>query len=185
MSVDWSGFKSNMTEYFKNNGAKDASECAKKLATEYENAIKTAVTKTGNKILKTGNFIILENGFKLAFETMLKSPINLKLLPYTILASSIVAYWIPVSLNPLPPVPPTISPTTGFTLNFFGLPTPLDKGLQKAFNSGFENPVEVVVDNLILCLKVHMSTISGVYNGLIPAVPNPVPSSPIPFVGLF
>ena len=185
MSANWDSFKTNMVEYFKSCSSTGPQDSATKLATEYDNAVKTATTLTGNQIIKTGNKQILENGFKLAFETMLNSPLDLVLKPYTLLAASVVGYWLNVSLNPLPPVPPTIQPTTGFTISFFGLPTPLDIGLQKAFNSGFDNPIEVVVDNLITCLKAHLGTISGVYNGLIPATPTPVPSPPIPFVGLF
>lgn len=185
MSANWNTFKTNMLDYFKLQSSNNPQDTAAKLATEYDNAVKTATTLTGNQIIKFGNKSILENGFKLAFETMLNSPLDLGLTPYTILSGSIITYWLNISLNPLPPVPPTIQPTTGFAISFFGLPTPLDIGLQKAFNSGFDNPMEVVVDNLITCLKAHLGTISGVYNGLIPAAPNPIPSPPIPFVGLF
>lgn len=187
MAADWDTFKSNMKDFMVNMKATDINNSADKISTEYDKAVSTATTVNKNKITG-GDKSLIKSAFETSMNLIIKSPIDLGIKPYTIMASGIIGYWKNVKINPLPPVPPDISATTGFTINFFGLPVPLDQGLQKALNSGIDitdlnEAVDLVLTNLVLAFSTHMKLISGVYNGMI-AGPPPIAGPPIPFTGI-
>ena len=101
-------------------------------------------------------------------------------------ATEIVNYWSAVVWNPLPPPPGYVSPTAGHSVISGGTPSPLDSSLWNAFNNEpLSTPMGIIIANkLVTAFKGHFLTVSGVYNGLIPAAPSPVPGPPFPWVGL-
>ena len=101
-------------------------------------------------------------------------------------ATETVSYWAAVQWNPLPPPPHYVSPTTGVTVLSGGTPSPLDVGLWGAFNNPpSPTPMgNIICGKLIAAFTTHLLTVSGLYNGLIPAAPSPVPGPPFPWVGV-
>jgi hypothetical protein len=51
-------------------------------------------------------------------------------------------------------------------------------------NSHQEIALSKFISNLILAYTKHLLTISGFFNGTIPATPSPIPGPPLPFIGI-
>ena len=104
---------------------------------------------------------------------------------FTSWATEIVNYWAAVTWNPLPPPIGYVSPTIGHSVISGGVAIPLDSALWAAFNNEpLPTPMGIIIaTKLVTAFKGHFLTVSGVYNGLIPAAPSPVPGPPFPWVG--
>ena len=188
MAADWTTFKSNVKDFMMNDKNKTSSTLADKISTEYDNAILKSTTINTNTIIGGNNKTLIKDAFKAAFIMMSKSPIDLELKPYTLIALSIVDYWKSIQINPNPPILPDKTATIGYTITFTGLAKPLDEGLMKAFKSGKdlktpEQGIDIVLENLVIAFSTHMLLISGTYDGLLPTDP-PSPGTPIPWTGL-
>jgi hypothetical protein len=101
-------------------------------------------------------------------------------------STEIVKYWASVTWTPMPPPPGYVSPTVGVTVLTGGTPSPLDVGLYTAFNNPpAPSPMgSIICGKLISAFTNHLLTVQGVYNGLIPAAPSPIPGPPFPWVGV-
>ena len=190
MAADWTTFKTNMKRYMLTYQAKSASDYATKIANEYDSAVMQATLLNGNTLTRGNKKALIEDAFKTAFNLMFQSYTDLGLKPYTTIATAIILYWRGMQINPIPPIPPTVQPSTGFTITFFGLPSPLDEGLRKAFNSGMNitdsnKAIDTVLTNLVTAFSTHMKLISGVYNGLIPSTNGLIAYPPINWTGIF
>lgn len=102
---------------------------------------------------------------------------------FLLMATGTCLYWLTCKMAPMPPMPPAISPTTGTTIIFPGVPAPLLKDLITTFSK--PQSVQDAVQSLFNSHMVHQLTIAGVYNGLIPAFPSPIPSPPLPWFSIF
>tara|TARA_R110000803_G_scaffold8577_18_gene27468 strand:+ start:1608 stop:2177 length:570 start_codon:yes stop_codon:yes gene_type:complete len=101
-------------------------------------------------------------------------------------ATETVNYWSAITWTPMPPPPGYISPTLGVTVLTGGTPSPLDVDLWSAFNSPAANtPMgSIICGKLISAFTAHLLTVNGLYNGLIPASPSPIPGPPFPWAGV-
>ena len=101
-------------------------------------------------------------------------------------ATETVNYWAGVIWTPFPPPPGYVSPTVGVTVLMGGTVSPLDVGLYTAFNSPPANTPtgNIICGKLISAFTNHLLTVQGLYNGLIPGVPSPIPGPPFPWVGV-
>ena len=101
-------------------------------------------------------------------------------------ATETVKYWAAVTWTPMPPPPGYVSPTSGVTVLTGGTPSPLDVGLWAAFNNPpAPTPMgSIICGKLVSAFTTHLLTVNGVYNGLIPAAPSPIPGPPFPWVGV-
>lgn len=101
---------------------------------------------------------------------------------YLVMATGYCLYWLTANMSPVPPMPPCIGPTTGTIILIPGLPLPLNSDLSKTFKNG--NTVLQAVGKLYNSLIQHQLMIIGVYLGIIPFVPSPIPGPPIPWFSM-
>ncbi len=101
---------------------------------------------------------------------------------YLVMATGYCLYWITAKMSPVPPMPPCIAPTAGPIILLPGLPVPLNSDFSKTFSKG--NTAGTAVDKLYNSLVTHQLTIAGVYLGVIPFFPSPIPGPPIPWFSM-
>lgn len=82
-----------------------------------------------------------------------------------------------------------VSPTSGYQVLVPGDPVNLSKDLAKAFfiaqnELNQEVAFKAFISNLISAYTEHMLKISGIFNGLIPGLPSPIPGPIFPWVGV-
>lgn len=189
MPANWAGFTANTISFLSGQEAADAAESAKFFADEYELATKTAGTVMQNLLTGGVQAVMIENSFKAGFMAMEQLPTAPPLPIFTAMAAGIVGFWATATFNPMPPHPPTIAPAPGVQILVPGMPTPLDAQLMNAFMAGNGIPdptagAAAVAAALVSAFSAHMMMISGLYTGLIPAVPSPIPGPPIPWIGI-
>lgn len=187
--VDWRGFEKNLEEYFTNvNSNRSIKETAQRLTNYYFNAVMGGQTIFGNKVMYI-NKKALENAFRIAFTLQSNSKKDLGMLCYYIIAFGVIRSWSTAKLSPLPPVPPSVLPSpipNSCTVLFPGSPLPLGTFLQIGFSkfTSIKTP-KLSAKFISLALQFHLKTVSGIYIGLMPTAVGPVPSPPIPWVGIF
>jgi len=211
MPFSWPGFTAALTPWFTNNaedlygavdgqsalGGSDGSETARVIAGEYSIAINFGQTLLGNKYLGNAagggwNRKAMEAGFKAGFALQAGSPTDLGIAPYSLMAAGVLASWTPpVKFLPVPPHPPGVQPNPAFAGTqtacvsvMPGSPMPLAALIMQAFKS---NNASAIAPLLVTAFKTHLSTISGVYQPLIPnpaGAPPLIPGPPIPWVGV-
>lgn len=101
---------------------------------------------------------------------------------YLVMSTGYCLYWLTSKMSPVPPMPPCISPTTGTIVLLPGLPTPLNSDLAKTFSKG--NTVIQAIGKLYNSLIAHQLTVGGLYLGIIPFFPSPIPGPPIPWFSM-
>jgi hypothetical protein len=101
---------------------------------------------------------------------------------YFVMSTGYCLYWITAKMSPVPPMPPCIAPTTGPIILLPGLPTPLNSDLAKTFTKG--NTVPQAIGKLYNSLISHQLTVAGIYLGIIPFFPSPIPGPPIPWFSM-
>lgn len=101
---------------------------------------------------------------------------------YLVMSTGYCLYWLTARMAPVPPMPPCIGPTGGTLILLPGLPTPLNSDLGKTFAKG--NTVIQAIGKLYNSLIAHQLTVAGVYLGIIPFFPSPVPGPPIPWFSM-
>lgn len=102
---------------------------------------------------------------------------------YAIMSVGFCLYWLTAKMSPVPPMPPCIAPTVGTTILIPGLPLPLNSNLKTTFsNSG--NSVAEAVQKFYNNLSTHQLSIIGIYTGIIPFFPSPIPGPPIPWFSM-
>lgn len=184
MPSNWSLFKSMMRFYIPSFTAVDRRDAAKKMANAYNASVMgQASTIYGNTLL-SGSVSLLEKclfvGMEMNFRR--KNPDDGDRRPFRIMASGFSLYWVGASLTPVPPHPPTIAPIGGVIVSFPGEVESLSRGLELSFTS-FD--LEKGLNALVLALEIHLKTVSGLYSGAIPTPTGPIPSAPLPWIGIF
>lgn len=101
---------------------------------------------------------------------------------YLVMSTGYCLYWLTARMSPVPPMPPCIGPTGGTLVLLPGLPTPLNSDLAKTFSKG--NTVIQAIGKLYNSLIAHQLTVAGVYLGIIPFFPSPIPGPPIPWFSM-
>jgi hypothetical protein len=101
---------------------------------------------------------------------------------YLVMSTGYCLYWLTASMAPVPPMPPCIGPSGGTIILLPGLPTPLNSDLAKTFTKG--NTVLQAVGKLYNSLITHQLTVAGIYLGIIPFFPSPIPGPPIPWFSM-
>jgi len=188
MAVQWPTFQSTVAPWLDSTVEKTESDTAGIIADAYGIAIKSAMITVipGSTIISTPPTTGIENAILDTFNQIKdseKPPTPPMFLSW---AAETVLFWQSVQWSPLPPPPGYVSPTSGVTVLTGGTPSPLDVGLYNAFNHPAANvPMgNVICGKLISAFTNHLLTVQGLYNGLIPSVPSPIPGPPFPWVGL-
>lgn len=190
MPINWTGFQSDLESFYSTQMDSSYSEAADEISTIFHNAILQGSLAIGNTILSGLNKIVLKTAFETSYElNMNANGVDLGLAPFTIIANGFVSYITPVQFSPLPPHPPATVPSTGVTTTFFGLPTPLDIDLKNAMTAGKDiGDVSIsskaIASKLVTALQTFLSTISGIYTGLMPSPTGLVAAPPVPWVGI-
>ena len=198
MPANWGGFQAAMNSWFCGNARGDTDEeyqqagapTAKKIADEYDLAIKTSAVIPYNNLLTGGfNKSLVESGFKASFAQVFNSSgippegIDPGVPGWIPAAQGTINAWAAAQYNPVPPHPPDIAPTTGVVQLDPGLAglMPLAKSIHDAFHS---QQCSAIASILISGFTHHMTLINGIYLGLIPSPSGPIPGPPIPWVGV-
>jgi len=157
---------------------------------EYASAYSNAISSAGlvmykNPIIpKTLNYMKIATGFTISFQTIKSLGIPPTPTQWLPAAAGIISAWMTTQISPLPMHLPATIPTTGIKILFAGEPMSLATGLFSAFNAGNTGLHASILAGV---LKIHLMTISGVYNGLMPnpaVVPPMIATPPIPWVGI-
>lgn len=177
-------FKSLLRPYWNTWSVNDLDDAADKIATAYDlSNIGDSAPFFGAKLLKGDKETLktfLSSGLKLNFSLTAKVPPPLVEPGFTLMATGFCLYWIASNFSPVPPMPPMFAPTTGVQVLFPGVPIGFDKTLKEVFNN---TDVEAALSSLANALVAHQLTVAGIYSGLIPSVPSPLPLV-LPWVAL-
>lgn len=169
-------FKSLLRPYWQSWSVNDLDDAADKIATAYELAnIGDTAPFFGAKLLKGDKETLkkfLSSGLKLNFTVTAKLPSPSVEPGFTLMATGFCLYWLGSTFSPVPPMPPMISPTTGVQVLFPGVPVGFDKALKEVFNN---TDVEGSLSAFVNALIAHQLTVAGIYSGLAPGVPSPIP----------
>lgn len=188
MAVLWPGFQATVAPFLDAPIAKTEADTANVIATAYGIAVKTAMISTipGSTIISTPPTTGIESSILNTFNLIKTSQGPPTPIMFSEWAAQTVLFWQGVQWNPLPPPIGYISPTLGVTVISGGTPTPLDVGLWAAFNNPpSPTPMgQIICGKLIAAFTTHLLTVNGVYNGLIPAAPSPIPGPPFPWIGV-
>ena len=210
MAADWKTFESNMKPaYDMSNPNMSIDELAEYHATEYVNAVKTAeILMTSSKASNGISKSPIKSAYKKAFTDLLNetSPINpnykgdnfdinqessRKKLEdiFTPVAAAICTEWTKEIFTPAKTPTGYASPTTGYQVLVPGKPDTLAKDLAKAFyiaqsESDNKSAYNSLISTLISAYTKHLLLISGIFNGLIPAAPSPIPGPPFPWIAV-
>lgn len=182
MPANWETFKSGFASFLDGKTAQSESDTARQFALFYVNAVATAGVIQSGALLNPLQTGLIENGFAASF-SIAKTLQQGKTSPGTwnTAASGIIAALSTTTIAPMPPVAPTIAPTSGYLITNPGTPAQLASGINNAFSVG---NTQACVNLLAITFQTHLATVSGIYNGLIPSPSGPVPSPPIPWVGI-
>ena len=162
---------------------------AKKIADEYELAIKTAaITVPGNLLASGWIKATMESGFKASFAQVFNvagtppEGLDLGVPNWIPAATGTVNAWAAAQYQPVPPHPPTVAPAPGVTQLDPGLGA--IPGLASTINDAFHsNNCAAISAILVSGFTQHLTMISGLYTGLVPTPAGPVPT-PVPWMGV-
>ena len=203
MPANWGGFQAAMNSWFCGDaeGGEDyqkaGSPTAKKIADQYDLAIKTSAGPLMNLYQSGYNKALMENGFKTSFNTVFNAAgippegIDLGVPAWIPAASGTISGWLTATFLAMPAIGhgAAILPLTGGPTDHklidpgLGAPMSLAQSLHDAFHSEQCSSISGI---LVSGFQQHMSMISGLYFGLMPAppAPSPVPQPPVPWVGV-
>jgi hypothetical protein len=107
--------------------------------------------------------------------------LNIAMVPYIFLEYTFISFWLTAKFAATPPTPPTIAPLFGTIVLFPGVPGILSIAFKTAFTSkDASNAASIISQGF----QSHSKTISGTYSGLIASPTGPIPSPPIPWIGV-
>lgn len=209
MPANWNTFKSNMKVKLGIPNQLSISELADIHATEYVNAVKSAqLVITGSKVSIGPTNATIKSAYEAAFNKLFNERVEIT--PnykgtdpnpnqdasrekiesiFSPVAAAITAEWLKEIFTPTTVPPGYVSPTAGYQVLVPGDPNALTKDLARAFfiaqtELNQETAFNVFITALIAAYTEHLLKISGIFNGLIPASPSPVPGPPFPWVGV-
>jgi hypothetical protein len=194
MPAVWPGFIAAMNTWFcgdAEGGDKSTTgaKTAKKIADEYEKAIKTAgIIPYGNLVASGWIKATMQSGFEASFAQQMQAAgvppegIDIGVPVWLAAATGTVNAWAAVQYQPVPPHPPTIAPAPGVTQIQPGLAA--IPGLASSINDAFHSKsCSAVASILVSGFTQHLTMISGIYTGLVPTPGGPVPT-PVPWMGV-
>jgi len=169
-------FKSFLRPFWNTWSVGGIPDAADKIATAYELAnIGSSGPFFGAKLVK-GNKEVLTNfltqGLNLNFSLQVKTPSPFVEPGFTLIATGFCLYWLGSTFTPFPPMPPMFAPSPGASVIFPGVPVGFDKALKETFDN---TEVEPALTSFANALIAHQLTIIGIYAGLAPAAPSPIP----------
>ena len=188
MPALWSGFTAAMNAWFCGNAKGDGDEdyqaagrpTAKKIADEYELAIKTAGIIPYGNLLSSGWVKATMQQFQAAGAP--PEGIDIGVPVWIAAATGTVNAWAAAQYQPVPPHPPTVAPAPGVTQLDPGLGA--IPGLASSINDAFHsNNCAAIAPILVSGFTQHLTMISGLYTGLVPTPAGPVPT-PVPWMGV-
>lgn len=189
MSVNWTIFENAVVPYFKSGLiAKNTDDAARYISDIYDISVKTAATSYGNLTLTTNKAALFLN-LKAAFSLMFSAgSLNVSSSAYTLMATGFISYWLGGIMAPLPPHLPAILPAfpNACQVVFPGDVATLSKMLTTALSDfSFIKTPKMSATLLMLALKTHLLSITGLYFGLMPVGLSILPGPPTPWVGIF
>jgi len=195
MPAVWPGFQAAVTAFLCGDAeggeeTTDGSPTAKKIADEYEKAIKTAAVVPYSNMLTSGWVkSTMQSGFEASFAQQMQAAgappegIDIGVPVWMAAATGTINAWAGAQYNPMPPHPPTILPTSGVMQIDPGMGALA--GLASSINDAFHSEnCASVAGILISGFTQHMNMINGLYMGMIPSPAGPVPGPPIPWMGV-
>lgn len=209
MPATWSTFRINMKAKLGIPNQLSISDLADIHATEYVNAVKSAqLVTTSSKATIGINKDSVKSAYEIAFTKLFNESVEIT--PnykgnepnpnqdssrakieqiFSPVATIITLEWLKEKFTPITVPPGYVSPTTGYQVLVPGDPDSLTKDLAKAFfiaqsELNQEVAFNVFITALIAAYTEHLLKISGVFNGLIPAAPSPIPGPPFPWIGV-
>ena len=167
-------FKSYLRPYWNTWSVNNLDDAADKISTAYDlSNIGSSGPIFGAKLIKGDKETLkqfLSAGLNVNFGLQVKPPG----VPsgFTLMATGFCMYWVGSTFTPLPAMPPMVAPTTGCQVLFPGLPVGFDADLKNTFdNTSVEEALTAFGNSLIK----HQLTVMGIYSGLVPGVPSPIP----------
>lgn len=209
MPANWSTFKVNMKAKLGIPNQQSISDLADIHATEYVNAVKSAqLIITSSEATVGINKDSIKSAYEAAFTKLFNESVEIT--PnykgtepnpnqdssrakieqiFSPVAAVITTEWLKEKFTPTTVPPGYVSPTTGYQVLVPGDPDSLTKDLAIAFfiaqtELNQETAFNVFITFLITAYTEHLLKIAGVFNGLIPAAPSPIPGPPFPWVGV-
>jgi hypothetical protein len=209
MPANWSTFKSNMKSKLGTPNQRSISELADIHATEYVNAVKTAnIILTSSKATVGITKSAVKSAYEAAFTKLFNESVEITpdykgINPnpnvessrdkiesiFAPVAAIICTEWAKEIFTATTFPPGYVAPAPGYTVLVPGDPNALKKDLAKAFfiaqtELNQETAFNVFITALIAAYTEHLLKIGGLFNGLIPATPSPIPGPPFPYLGV-
>ena len=184
--IEWDIFTNELKDFNNDRKSKSLEESAIFYANLYYNSILDSELTIGNKYIPNpGSISILENGFISFFTININLTVPISINNTLPLANAIITFWKSQGFKPLPPHPPTTSPTTGVTIDYWGDVNILATELLNSFTSELLNTVQsnIFVNRFAAALQNHLLLVLGNYYGLVPGSP-PTPLV-VPWVGVY
>lgn len=162
-------------------------KCADAIADVYEKStVGISCTIFGSKLV-SGNKQSLINQLKLGLELNDKiTKTNSSVIDpgWFVMAMGFCLYWTNSTFTPIPPAPPATNPApgkpSGTIVVYTGNPKKLAEDLKESFSG---QDIDFFLNSLSQTLYTHLSTITGMYYGIISG-PTPTPSI-TPWTGIF
>jgi hypothetical protein len=182
MPANWGTFTSAFTAYLTSQVAQDEGDTADMIGTLYVAAVATALVNVGSAPIVPPSSSTIASGFEASF-LLAKSAGSAPITPATFMpaAGAIIGEYAKLTIIPMPPMPPCIAPTVGYKVLFPGEPGSLASLLAAAFSAQSE---ATTASMLASAFTTHLTTVTGIYLGMIPSAPSPIPGPPIPWVGI-
>jgi len=182
MPANFQPFISGLSNYLKSNSSSSPSDTANIVATLYVGSLTGTQTVISAASIVPPPPTLIANGFDISFKSagVVREG---KISPSTFApaANAIIAEFTKLQIAPMPPVLPTIGPVLGYTITNPGISADLMMDIYNAFTSTDPNRcAQLLASGFIK----HLSTVGGIYSGLIATPTGPIPAPPIPWSGL-
>lgn len=186
--INWRQFEDNIIEFYDSvDSSRTMFSSAQRIATIFQQSMMEAETMFGQKVLSI-NVKPFEISLFSAFAMQYASPILLGILPYQIIAYGLLTSLLTIQISGYPMIPPTISPLPPKPniVLFPGQPQYLALMLKFAMADFVQiKTTKMSAKLLTLALRLHLTTVSGIYLGMLPSINGLIPAPPIPWVGIF
>ena len=170
--MSWTIFKNRMLLSMQfNQFGNDIDGFAKEFTSAYDNTIKLGTDTIYKVSVVKGNTDLMETTLSSSLKQTLLSNTNTLL---DIIGSAVVSYWIGVEFSKIPPIIPAPGTIQNIS-NLGGII--ISPGVWTPLPVLPNNDPNVFLDAFITSAKLHLSTISGIYN-VISQYPPPAPPAP-------
>ena len=198
MPAAWPPFTAAMNSWFCGNaeGGEDYQAAgrptAKKIADEYELAIKTAgIIPYGNLLSSGWVKATMQSGFEASFSQQFQAAgappegIDIGVPVWMAAAAGTVNAWAAAQYQSLPPHLPSIAPVPGVPVITLDPGAGAIAGLASTIHDAFHSQnCAAAAPILVTGFIQHLTMISGLYTGLVPVPGAPPIPTPIPWMGV-